>query len=97
MPVTVAVPGLTPVKAAVQLPPDKMQLAELAATVPTAVFEDTKVTLPVAVREAVVVSVTVAVHVEIPPMLIEARLQLTAVDVPSATTVIMLDVPELAR
>ena len=94
MPVTVAVPGLTPVKAAVQLPPDKMQLA---ATVPTAVFEDTKVTLPVAVREAVVVSVTVAVHVEIPPMLIEARLQLTAVDVPSATTVIMLDVPELAR
>ena len=78
MPVTVAVPGLTPVKAAVQLPPDKMQLA---ATVPTAVFEDTKVTLPVAVREAVVVSVTVAVHVEIPPMLIEARLQLTVVDV----------------
>ncbi len=89
---TVAVPGATPVKAAVQLPPDKMQLA---ATVPTAVFEDTKVTLPVGVREAVVVSVTVAVHVEVPPMLMEARLQLTAVDVPSATTVIMLDVPEL--
>jgi hypothetical protein len=82
------------VKIATQLPPDK---AQLAATVPTAVFEDTKFTLPVAVREAVVVSVTVAVHVEVPPMLIEARLQTTAVDVLSATTVIVFDVPELAR
>jgi hypothetical protein len=94
VPVTVAVPGATPVKIATQLPPDK---AQLAATVPTAVFEDTKFTLPVAVREAVVVSVTVAVHVEVPPMLIEARLQTTAVDVLSATTVIVFDVPELAR
>ena len=94
MPVTVAEPGATPVKAAVQLPPDKMQLA---ATVPTAVFEDTKFTLPVAVREAVVVSVTIAVHEEVPPMLIETGAQLTAVDVLSFTTVILLEVPELAR
>jgi hypothetical protein len=92
--VTVAVPGATPVKIALQLPALKMQLA---ATVPTAVFDDVNVTLPVAVREAVVVSDTVAVHVEVPPMLMEARLQTTAVDVLSATTVIALEVPWLAR
>ncbi len=54
-----------------------------------------KLTEPVAILEAVVVSVTVAVHVEVPPMLIEAGAQDTAVVVLSFTTVIVPDVPEL--
>jgi hypothetical protein len=88
--VTVAVPGATPVKIATQLPPDK---AQLAATVPTAVFEDTKFTLPVGVLAGVVVSATVAVQVEVPPMLIEARLQTTVVVVASfGFTVMALEV-----
>ena len=94
MPVTVATPGATPVKAAVQLPPDKVQLA---ATVPTRVLEDTKVTLPVAVLAGVVVSATVAVQVEIPVGTIVLGLQATLVVVVSLRTVIVLDVPELAR
>jgi len=76
--VTVAVPGATPVKTAVQLPDTKVQLA---ATVPTAVFDDVKLTVPVGVFAGVVVSVTVAVHVDVPPMLIDAGLHTTPVAV----------------
>ena len=75
---TVAVPGATPVKVTVQLPDVKRQLA---TTVPTAVFDDVKLTVPVGVFAGVAVSVTVAVHAEVPPMLIEAGLQATPVDV----------------
>ncbi len=78
MPVTVAVPGATPVKIALQVPPLKVQLA---ATVPTAVLDEVNVTVPVGVLAGVVVSATVAAHVEVPPMLMEARLQTTVVDV----------------
>ena len=92
MPVTVAEPGATPVKLTEQLPDTKLQLAP---TVPTAVLDETKLTEPVAVFDAVVVSVTVAVQVETPPMLIEAGLQTTAVEVLSFTTVIVPEVPEL--
>ncbi len=92
MPVTVAEPGATPVKLTEQLPDTKLQLAP---TVPTAVLDETKLTEPVAVFAAVVVSVTVAVQVETPPMLIEAGLQTTAVEVLSFTTVILPEVPEL--
>ena len=89
---TVAVPAATPVKTAVQLPDTRVQLA---ATVPTAVFEDVKLTVPVAVLAALVVSVTLAVQVDVPPMLIEAGAQDTAVVVLSLATVIVPDVPEL--
>ena len=89
MPLTVAEPGATPVKAAVQVP--DAPSVQLAATVPTAVFDDVNVTVPVAIREAVVVSVTVAVQVDVPPMLIEAGAHETAVVVLSFTTVIVLD------
>jgi len=92
VPVTVAEPGATPVKLTEQLPDTKLQLAP---TVPTAVLDETKLTEPVAVFAAVVVSVTVAVQVETPPMLIEAGLQTTAVEVLSFTTVILPEVPEL--
>jgi hypothetical protein len=92
VPVTVAEPGATPVKATLQLPETNVQLAP---TVPTAVLDDVKLTLPDGVRDAVVVSVTVAVHVEVPPMLIEAGLHATTVEVLSFTTVIVPDVPEL--
>ncbi len=64
MPVTVAVPGATPVKAAVQLPDTRVQLA---ATVPTEVSDETKLTLPVGVFDGVVVSATVAVQVDSAP------------------------------
>ncbi len=90
MPLTVAEPGATPVNAAVQVP--DAPSVQLAATVPTAVFDDVNVTtVPVAIREAVVVSVTVAVQVDVPPMLIEAGAHETAVVVLSFTTVIVLD------
>jgi len=92
VPLTVAVPAATPVKTAVQLPDTRVQLA---ATVPTAVFEDVKLTVPVAVLAALVVSVTLAVQVDVPPMLIEAGAQDTAVVVLSLATVIVPDVPEL--
>ncbi len=82
MPVTVAVPVATPVKATEQVPDTRVQLA---ATVPTAVFEDTKVTVPVGVFAGVVVSETVAVQVEVAPIPILFGLQTTAVEVLSAT------------
>ena len=91
---TVAVPGATPVKTAVQLPDTKVQLA---ATVPTAVFDDVKLTVPVGVFAGVVVSVTVAVHVDVPPMLIDAGLHTTPVAVLSlpCTCTVADPVPEL--
>ncbi len=75
---TKAVPGKTPVKVTVQLPDVKGQLAP---TVPTAVFDDMKVTEPVGVLAAFVVSVTVALQLEVPPMLMLAGAQETLVDV----------------
>ncbi len=78
MPVTVAVPAATPVKVTVQLPEVKLQLAP---TVPTAVLDDVKLTLPVGVFEAVVLSVMVAVQVEVAPTLMVLGAQTTAVDV----------------
>jgi len=88
VPVTVALPGATPVKATLQLPDTKVQLA---ATVPTAVFDDVKLTVPVAILAAFVVSVTVAVHVDVPPMLIDAGEHDTAVVVLSLATVIVFE------
>ena len=64
MPVTVAVPAAIPMKSAVHLPADKVQLA---ATVPTSGFDDPKLTVPVGIFEAVVVSGMVAVQVDLPP------------------------------
>ena len=88
-------PAATAVNVTVHEPDVKVQLAP---TVPTAVFEDVKLTVPVGVLDAVVVSVTVTVQVEVPPGAIEPGLQETPVVVLSllgAVTVIELDVPEL--
>jgi hypothetical protein len=92
VPVTEAVPRATPVNVTEQLPDTRTQLAP---TVPTGVSDETKLTAPVGVFAAFVISVTVAAQIEVPPMLIEAGLQNTAVDVLSIATVIVLDVPEL--
>ena len=83
---TVAVPTATPVKATEQVPDTKVQLA---ATVPTVVFEDTKVTVPVGVFEGVVVSVTVATQDEVAPIAILFGLQSTPVKVPSVPTAML--------
>lgn len=80
---TVAVPEATPVKMTVHLPALSVQLEP---TVPTAVFEEVKLTLPVGTLEAVVVSVTVAVQVDPAPGAIDAGLQATAVEVLSFVT-----------
>src|SRR6266571_9386505 len=72
MPVTVALPTPTPVKVTEQLPEDRVQL-EL--TMPTAVFDEVKLTGPEGVVGLAEVSVTVAVHVEVWLTLIDARLQ----------------------
>ena len=88
-------PGATPVKATLQLPDTKVQLA---ATVPTAVFDDVKLTVPVGVFAGVVVSETVAIQVEVPPGRIVLGAQATDVAVLSLTrlcTVITPDVPVL--
>jgi hypothetical protein len=84
VPVTVAVPTATLVKVTEQLAVvgDKGQLAP---TVPTAVFDDAKLTEPVGVLDAVVVSVTEAVQVEVPPGTIVVGLQATTVLVVSST------------
>ena len=75
---TVAVPIATPVKVVAHFPEDRVQLAP---TVPTAVSEDVKLTVPVGVFEAVVVSVTVAVQVEVALGAIVLGLQATTVEV----------------
>jgi hypothetical protein len=92
VPVTVAVPGAAPVNVTVQVPETRLQLA---ATVPTVVSDEVKVTVPVGVFEGVVVSETVAVQVEVPPMPMLVDAQDTTVDVSSLTTVIVPEVPEL--
>jgi len=82
VPVTVAEPTATPVKVTEQLVTlavvDKLQLAP---TVPTPVFDETKPTLPVGALAGVVVSATVAVHVEVAPGRIVLGVQATLVDV----------------
>jgi hypothetical protein len=78
VPATVAVPGAIPVKLTEQLPDTSVQLAP---TVKTAVLDETKLTVPVGVFDGFVVSVTVAVQVDVPPMIIVAGLQATAVEV----------------
>ena len=83
VPVTVALPTPTPVKVTEQLPEDRVQLVPI---VPTAVFDDVKLTEPVGVFEVTLRSVTVAVHVEVPPMLMLAGLHATLVEVLSFTT-----------
>jgi hypothetical protein len=91
--VTVAVPTATPVKVTEQLVTlavvDKVQLA---STVPTEVFEDTKLTVPPGVFEAVVVSVTVAVQLEVPVGTIVLGLQTTLVDVLSLLVTVTVTV-----
>jgi hypothetical protein len=94
--VTVAVPEATPVKVTEQLPAVNIQLAP---TVPTAVFDDVKLTEPVGVFAAFVVSITVAIQVVVPPtaIVVGGVPQTTAVEVLSGTiaTVIVFDVPIL--
>jgi len=91
VPLTVAEPGATPVKVTVQVPvPPSVQLA---ATVPTAVFDDVNVTVPLGVMAVPTsVSVTVAVQVEPPPMLMLDGAQETPVDVDRLFTVIVFEV-----
>jgi len=89
LPVTVAVPAATPVNVTVHIPEDRLQLAP---TVPTAVFDDVKVTVPVGVLDGVVASLTVAVQVEVAPGRTEPGLQATLVAVlslPATVTVIV--------
>ena len=69
-------------KVTAQLPDVNKQLAP---TVPTAVFDDVKLTVPVGVFAGVVVSVTVAVQVEVAPGTIVLGLQTTLVEVVSNT------------
>lgn len=78
--------------ATVQLPDVR---AQLAPTVPAAVLDEVKVTLPLGVFAGVVVSETVTVQVEVPPMLTLAGAQDTEVEVASNWTVMVLEVPEL--
>jgi len=89
VPVTIAVPTVTPVKVTVHLPDDR---AQLAPTVPTDVFEDTKLTVPPGVFDMDVVSVTVAVQVEVPVGAIVPGLQATAVDVLSLLVAVTVTV-----
>lgn len=95
VPVTVAVPGATPVNITLQLPPVSVQLA---LTVPTVVSEDWNETVPVGMFVGVVVSATVAVHADVAPMLMLAGVQLTLVEVLSfvgALTVMAAETPTL--
>lgn len=77
-----AVPAETPVKVTEQLPVrDRVQGAP---TVPTAVADETKVTVPLGILVGTVASVTVAVHVEVPGRVNELGVQRTVVTVLSA-------------
>jgi hypothetical protein len=88
----VKLPEATPVIVTVQLPEeDKVQLAP---TVPTVVSEEVKLTVPLGVLDGVVVSEAVTEQRTVPPTPNEAG-QETAVEVESATTVIVPDVLEL--
>jgi len=69
-----------------------------APTVPTAVFDDAKFTVPDGVLDVELRSETVAVQVEVWPTEMRLGAQTTSVDVLSltgATTVIAADMPEL--
>jgi hypothetical protein len=93
VPVTVAVPTATPVKVAEQLvTPAVVDKVQLVSTVPTAVFEETKLTLPVGALAAVVVSATVAVQVEVPVGTIVPGVQATPVDVLSLPVTVTVTV-----
>ena len=83
---TVAVPAATPVKVTEQLP--AVDNIQLAPTVPTALLDDVKVTIPVGVLVGVVVSVTVPLQLVVPPGTIVggAVPQATLVDVLSLAT-----------
>jgi len=102
VPVTVAVPeAVVPaVNVTVQLATPVVAVADkvqLAPTVPTAVLDETKLTMPVGVVGVVKVSVTVAVQVEVPPRLMEIGLQATAVDVGCTAPTVPVPVPVLVR
>jgi len=83
------VPAATPVKVAVHVPEARVQLG---LTVPTAVFDDVKVTVPVDVLEGVVPSLTVAAQVEVPPGRIGVGLQATVVAVVSLPVTVTVTV-----
>ena len=87
---TVAVPLAMPAKTVMHLPALRVQVAP---TVPTAVFDEVKLTAPEGVFEAVVVSVTVAVQVEVPPGAIELGVHETAVEVLSTVTLCVTVAP----
>jgi hypothetical protein len=99
VPVTVAVPAATPVKVTEQLVGLTVPVrVQLAPTVPTAVLDETKLTVPGGAVGVVKVSVTVAVQLVVPPALIVVGgvPQTTAVDVGCVTmTLIVLDMPKL--
>jgi hypothetical protein len=71
-------PTATPVKVTAHVPEDRVQLAP---TVPTPVFDETKLTLPDGTLAGFLVSPTVAVQVEALVGIIELGLQATLVDV----------------
>jgi hypothetical protein len=92
LPNTVAEPGPTPVKLTEQtsgLAPGSVQPF---GTVPTAVFDEVKFTLPVGIYE-VEVSVTVAVQVVVAP----TATRLAPLPVPQTTTVVVVSVWAWAR
>jgi len=71
---------------------------QLAPTVPTAVFDDAKLTVPDGILDVELRSETVAVQVEVWPTEMRLGAQTTSVDVLSltgATTVIATEMPEL--
>jgi len=76
VPVTVKEPDATPVTVAVQLPPDN---AQLAPTVPTAVSDEERLTLPDGVFAGFVVSATVRVQEPVRPTVTEAEHDTTVV------------------
>jgi hypothetical protein len=87
--VTAAVPTATPVKATLHIPEERMQVA---LTVPTAVFDDEKVTVPEGVLDPVVVSRTAAVQVEVALGRIELGLQAIVVAVLSLPVTVTVTV-----
>jgi hypothetical protein len=93
-------PAVVPVNTTEQVPAERVQVVELNEP-PVVPGVKTNVTVPpVAVRDAVVVSVTVATTFTVQLTPPSGMLQLTLptlVAVLSFTTVIVFDVPELAR
>lgn len=89
MPVTVAVPGATPVRVTEHVPALNVQVPP---TVAAPVLDEVKLTLPPGTFEGVVVSATVTEHEEAPVGTIVLGLQAILVDVLSllvAVTVIV--------